>query len=959
MVYGAMLERDGELARINTVIEGAAQGRGRLVVIEAPAGIGKTRLLDEACQAGRTAGMQVLRARGVALESTFAFGVVRQLFEAVLANASVVERGELLRGAAAIGGALLGFTADETARPAADASFAALHGLYWLCFNLAANRALLIAIDDGHWADAASLRFVSFLATRLEGLRAAVLLAQRPGERDAGDGLLASIQAEPYAELLRPAELSERASAQLIGELFDGVAEPAFCHACFEAAGGNPFYLRALVDGLRADGIRPESQNAQGIAAQVPHTVVRALMLRLSRLPLGAAQLARALAVLGPDTELRDAAALAGLEAGPASHTTDVLADAGILARGRPLRFMHPIIAAAIYADLGAGERSQMHLESARILAARAAAADRCASHLLAVEPSEDGWIVHVLREAAAEAVARGAPESAVAYLNRARREHVEAGRGVRVLRELGLAEFLAGHQTGLKHLREAHELSADVRERALIARDLGNAYTVADRFADTVTVIKQAINDLGGTDHALGQELEAQLLAAAALYLPTRPAHRELLDRLDPERLGDSPPERQLLANIALWRCSEGLPASVAQAIAERALAGGKLLDELTSDSQLFYAATHTLMYSEAFERARYWLDRALADAQARGSLFAFAIASASRAECDYCLGELAEAQADAHAALQAGGADRWVLAPMAVCAEVKALIELGRIRDAQTALAGWDVPLGLDQPGMTNWLSLARGRLALATGSWGAARDSFLAVGEWMTEWGERNPGLVDWRTGAALALAQLGDAERAWELCDDAISLGRDLGQARTLGVGLWCAALMRGGADAVELLAEAVPALERASARLDQARALIDLGAALRRGNHRREARQPLREGVELAQRCGATALAQRGHTELIASGARPRRTALSGADSLTPSEGRVARLAAEGLTTPEIAQQLFVTVNTVESHLRRTYLKLGIHARDELARALADRGEPGRGAAAAETATVPS
>ncbi len=140
------------------------------------------------------------------------------------------------------------------------------------------------------------------------------------------------------------------------------------------------------------------------------------------------------------------------------------------------------------------------------------------------------------------------------------------------------------------------------------------------------------------------------------------------------------------------------------------------------------------------------------------------------------------------------------------------------------------------------------------------------------------------------------------------------------------------------------------LERGKARLDHARALIDLGAALRRGNHRAEAREPLREGVELARLCGATALVQRGHTELIASGARPRRTAFTGADSLTPSELRVARLAADGLTTPEIAQQLFVTVNTVESHLRRTYLKLGIHAREGLASALASRA-PGAEASA--------
>jgi DNA-binding CsgD family transcriptional regulator len=215
-------------------------------------------------------------------------------------------------------------------------------------------------------------------------------------------------------------------------------------------------------------------------------------------------------------------------------------------------------------------------------------------------------------------------------------------------------------------------------------------------------------------------------------------------------------------------------------------------------------------------------------------------------------------------------------------------------------------------------------------------------MAVGEWMTAWGEHNPGLIDWRTGAARAFAQLGELDRARELCDEVIALGRRLGQPRSLGVGLRCAATMSGGEEALELLREAVPTLERAAARLDQARALIDLGSALRRRNHRKDARQPLREGVALAHVCGATALVKRGHVELIASGARPRRTALTGSDSLTPSERRVARLAADGLSTPEIAQQLFVTVNTVESHLRRTYLKLGIHAREELACALAPR-----------------
>jgi DNA-binding CsgD family transcriptional regulator len=185
----------------------------------------------------------------------------------------------------------------------------------------------------------------------------------------------------------------------------------------------------------------------------------------------------------------------------------------------------------------------------------------------------------------------------------------------------------------------------------------------------------------------------------------------------------------------------------------------------------------------------------------------------------------------------------------------------------------------------------------------------------------------------------VAQLGDLERAKELNGESIALARRLERTRALGIGLRTAGVIAGGPEAVERLREAVDVLAQSPSRLEHARALVDLGSALRRQNHRRDAREPLREGVELARRCGASALVERGQAELIAAGARPRRVALSGVEALTPSERRVAGLAADGLSTPEIAQQLFVTVNTVESHLRHVYAKLGIHSREELGPAL--------------------
>lgn len=943
---GGLLERETELARIDALVDVVRHGEGALGLVEGAAGIGKTRLLEEACARAREAGLEVLRARGVALEHEFAFGVVRQLFERPLAAASPSGRREMLGGAAALAGALLGFLEGEPTRPVADATFANLHGLYWLMFNLSARRPLVIAIDDAHWADTASLRFVSFVAARLEGLPALLLLALRPGEPEGTSDVLAAIRGEASGHVLTPAELSEHACGRLVDEAFGDRSDAAFSRACREATGGNPFYLTTLVEGLRADGVAPDAEGARLAATQVPATVVRALVLRLSRLPPAAAGLARALAVLGPDAELRDATSLAGLELPIARVSADELARAGILAQGWPMRFMHPIIQAAIYADLPPADRSGMHLRAAKMFAELGAGHDRVASHLLATEPIGDPWVVRTLRAAAADAMARGVPESAVSYLVRARAEDPPPGETGRLLHELGVAEFVAGRHEAVEHMRYAMSVVTDVRVRAEIASDLGKAFTVIDRFPDAVAVLERAIDELAEADNTLGQALEAQLLGAAALHLSTRPAHRRHLGRLRDREFGESPTERQLLANLALWTSSEGARAAVVKDQAERALAGGKLLTEAGPDSQTFYAAANALVYVEEFELARFWYDQALAEARGRGSLFGFAMASAMRSECEYRMGDLPEAEADARAAMDAGGPGHWVLAPVAIASFVLVLIERGDFGQARDLLAGSRLPHGLDEPGMTNWLPFAEGHLSLATGQWDEAASCFLGVGAWLTEWGERDPGLLDWRTGAALALRQLGDAERARELSEDVISLGRELGKPRAHGVGLRAAGVIE---DSVELLREAVGVLAGSPARLEHARALVDLGAALRRQNHRKEAREPLREGVELARRCGGTALVERGQTELIAAGARPRRVALSGVEALTPSQRRVAALAVEGLSAPEIAQRLFVTVNTVESHLRHVYIKLGIHSRNELATALvAAAPEPVRG-----------
>jgi AAA ATPase domain len=234
-----LLERSEELARIESALAAARSGRGAFVVVEGPAGTGKTALLAAARTAAAHGGMRVLRARGAELEREFAFGVVRQLFEPPLAEASELERADLLHGAAGVAAALLGLpgapAADRRPSSGVDPSFAILHGLYWLCANLVAAGPHCLVVDDAHWADAPSLRYLAFLLTRLEELDAALVLATRPREVGTDPELLAAVMSDPSADVIRLSPLTRTAVAQLVESRLAELPDPVFVDACLRA----------------------------------------------------------------------------------------------------------------------------------------------------------------------------------------------------------------------------------------------------------------------------------------------------------------------------------------------------------------------------------------------------------------------------------------------------------------------------------------------------------------------------------------------------------------------------------------------------------------------------------------------------------------------------------------------------------------------------------------------------
>jgi DNA-binding CsgD family transcriptional regulator len=930
-----VLERDAELARIEAAVARAQDGRGSLLVVEGPAGIGKSALIGAARSVSDAAGMRTLRARGGELERDFAFGVVRQLLEPALAEAPARERDDLLQGPAGVAGRLLGLPGagaeGEVAAP--DASFTVLHGLYWLCANLAGDRPLVLTVDDAHWADAPSLRFLAFLLPRLEELSLAIVVATRPEAEGAAAPLLALLLGDPLARVLRPAPLSADAVGRLVEEGLGREPAPAFAAACQRTTGGVPFLVRELVDALREEGVAPTADEAGRVEALGARTVGRAMLVRLSRLPEDAAGLARAVAVL-ETAELAQAADLAGLDADAAAQAADLLVAAGVLGPRRPLAFAHPIVRAGILEEVPPAERMRAHRRAAELLAVREDRGERVAEHLLATEPTGDAWTVARLTEAAREASRRGAPESAVSYLRRVLAEPPAPGARPRILLDLGVAEATAGQPEGEAHLREALRAATDDDVRLGSALVLAHLLGRREQIAAAIEVIDLAAARLADNRGRARVLLESMATGAGMLDAATAP---RLASRMRAMRRAADHAHvpREVLAVAALVAVHANEPAPTCIALAQRALAGGARVVPEPTDLPWFAQATVALIWADAHADAQGPLDAGVAESRATGDPALFGMSLAQRAWLMLRLGDLQGAEGDARSVLEAAEqAAPPLYRKLAAAILVNASIEQGELGRAQSVLDAF----GVDEAARTHTaavLRLARARLQLARGRASEALADSLVAGQIVVATGSRCPGYLAWRSGAALAHAALGERQEGLRLALEEVELARAFGAQRTLGVALRAAGVVAGGAEGEALLREGVECLERAGIALERARALAELGVLVRATGRRAEARAMLREALDVAHRAGAAPLADLAEAELRATGAKPRRVALSGVDALTASERRVAELAGDGLTNREIAQALFVTMRTVEGHLTRVFAKLALSSRDEL------------------------
>jgi predicted ATPase len=523
-----LLDREQELRALRVALVEARAENGQLLLIEGPAGLGKTSLLRAASDIAVEMDFVTLRARASELERDFPYGCVRQLLEPAVSRAAGSER--LFDGAAALAMPLF-----EARAPVAqsesppDSAFSVLHGLYWLLNNLTRAKPVALCVDDLQWADTESLRFLSYLAPRLDGLALAVLATVRSRENVTPD--LAQLSGAPETKVLRPEPLSLAACTTLCERRLGSNVDADFAAACHGATGGNPFYLETLLREAQDRRFLTEAREAARVRRFGPGAVARAVLLRLSSAPAAATTLVRAIAVLGDGASVAEAARLAELPEDEAVHAADLLVTLSILKQGEGLEFAHSIVRQAVYADIGAHARARGHARAAQILADAGASDERVATQVAQAEPGGDASRVELLRRVASSALSRGAPAAAVAWLTRALAEPPSAASRGEVLLELGSAELRLAMAEAAEHLSAAMQelrqpqlarslgtegLLPDARLISIAARQLANAFAATGNAERAIDVLESAIAVVQSQDNELALVLEAEFAAKA-----------------------------------------------------------------------------------------------------------------------------------------------------------------------------------------------------------------------------------------------------------------------------------------------------------------------------------------------------------------------------------------------------------------------------------------------------------
>ncbi|MDX2695316.1 ATP-binding protein [Streptomyces ipomoeae] len=941
---GSLTGRTTELARLAQEVAQTRTGRAGLVIVRGRSGTGKSALLAEMPGDGFT----VLRVTCQEAYSSTAYAAVR----------------ELLRTHADPSPSANGVSAALSADTPLAEGYPTLRRLERCAALLTAHRPLALVLDDAHWCDAASLRWLRFLLTRSRHRPLLVLAAVRDGVTHPGSDELAQLTAWHASVVLKVGPLDLAAVADVVRQRL-GTPEPQFVQECAKMSGGNPRQLHRLLDALSNAGVQPRAGETGRVMELGQATIRASLRARLAMLPEPVQDVSVALAAVGGiDPAL--VGAVARVSAGRARAALAVLREEGIIAPDG-FGFVHETFRQTVIDTVPPREQTQLRERAVAVLNDTAQPVRRVAEQLLRLPRLKCAWMADALGIAADEAMHQGEPMEGVQYLRRLLADQSDPAERERTWIRLTEALMRLEPAAALPGLLAAVRRAATPVEQARLAVRYGDGAIAAQGMLDAEPVLGAALDALrmatGGRPSVEEAELEGQLRSMLVVIgisrAPDSQRGRARVEesatalRTARQPAGDTLGERRMLAAQALLTAMESRSAPAAVTLAQRALASG-VWDDWTS-----HQCGWTLVLADEVELSSQVFEQALDVSRDQGNDWAHHRHLAMRALALYFRGAIHEGLAEARRALEIDERAPWRRSstlPPSVMAVL--LTAAGRPEAADEVLARRGIVERADTPaGELGWpqhlLSLHWGRSRWRQGDRTGALRTFLRTGDQLRASGVVNPVVSPWWMNAVKLLIEDGRAPEARELIEQVATPAANWGTPRALGQVLLARASAADQRKSIGLYLEAADVLAGTPDLVSRIRADYQLGRALLRAGDPTAARKHLRQAVDLATRTGAHGIAGAAANLLVTAGGRLRKATDGPAGFLlTKSELQIAELAMRGLSNQHIADELFITLRTVETHLTATYRKLGVRNRRELSQTL-PRWRHGQGAQQAQ------